>query len=276
MTDQTKSLLDDMDDLEQITSYLNGHLDPERLEAVRRRLEEDATFRDLAAPLLLTWSVPTHLQRNPRPEGEWERDWEEFTKRAGFQQEPPAPKPPARGRRSWRYWGKLFGAGLIVYALLATFQKPIVEQREYSLVPYDTGWISLNDGIEVQLSPGAALQADHRRMDSDRHFLLDGGARFRVLPYDSTAPTNFATRLRIDTRAGYVLAGESDFTIRATADTTVVLVHPLAPRPGLPMSLYRVHATTEIGNFFAHLPMRANEGGRLVAGQDPQRIHDPR
>lgn len=276
MTDQTKSLLDDMDDLEQITSYLNGHLDPERLEAVRRRLEEDASFRDLAAPLLLTWQVPTHLERNPRPEGEWERDWEEFTKRAGLQQEPAAPEPSKRRRRSWRYWGKLFGAAFVVYALLATFQKPIVEKRDYSLVPYDTGWISLNDGIEVQLSPGAALQADHRIMGSKRHFLLEGGARFRVLPYDSTAAAMYSERIRIDTRAGYVIAAESDFTIRATADTTEVFVHPVPPRPkGEPLFWY-LTATTEMGNHFSHMPVRVNEGARLVTGRDPQRIHDPR
>ena len=57
MTDETKDALANLDDfanideIELVIDYLNGHLDPERLEAVRKRLEEDAAFRDLAAPL---------------------------------------------------------------------------------------------------------------------------------------------------------------------------------------------------------------------------------
>lgn len=95
MTDKPKSVLDDMDEVEQITSYLNGHLDPECAEAVRRRLEVDASFRDLAEPLLLMWSVPTHLERHPRPEGELEREWNEFVRRTGFPARPPVPKTGA-------------------------------------------------------------------------------------------------------------------------------------------------------------------------------------
>ena len=52
MTDRLNSDLDDtrkLDlvdaELELITSYLNGHLDPERAEAVRRRLAEDGRPR---------------------------------------------------------------------------------------------------------------------------------------------------------------------------------------------------------------------------------------
>ncbi len=95
MTDEPKSVIDAMDDLEQITSFLNGQLDPECAEAVRRRLEEDASFRDWASPLLLTWSVPRHLERHPRPEGELERDWNEFVRRTGFPERHPVPKPGA-------------------------------------------------------------------------------------------------------------------------------------------------------------------------------------
>ena len=103
-TGQTYSVLDDMDDLELITRMLNGQLDPERIEAVRRRLAEDAEFRDLAAPLLLTWTVPPHIERNPRPDGEWERDWSEFTKRTGFGEprpETPSEPPPRKKRVRW-------------------------------------------------------------------------------------------------------------------------------------------------------------------------------
>ena len=39
-----------VDEIELIIDYLNGHLDPERLEAVRKRLEEDAAHRRSSMP----------------------------------------------------------------------------------------------------------------------------------------------------------------------------------------------------------------------------------
>ena len=33
---------------------------------------------------LITWSVPPHLEREPRPIGELERDWDEFARRVGI------------------------------------------------------------------------------------------------------------------------------------------------------------------------------------------------
>ena len=73
-----------MDDLELVTRYLNGHLDPEHAEQVRVRLETDPRFYNLAEPLLFAWSVPRHVERYPRPEGELEEMWDRFTKRASF------------------------------------------------------------------------------------------------------------------------------------------------------------------------------------------------
>ena len=98
MTDQTTPMFDDMDDVELIVTYLQGRLPAERAEAVKRRLTDDAAFLEFAAPLLLTWSVPKHIVRKPRPEGETERAWAEFVKRTGFPnrpQEPPAAPAPA-------------------------------------------------------------------------------------------------------------------------------------------------------------------------------------
>ena len=88
MTDHTTPMFDDMDDVELIVTYLQGRLPAERAEAVKRRLKEDAAFLEFAAPLLLTWSVPKHIVRNPRPEGETERAWAEFVKRTGFPNRP--------------------------------------------------------------------------------------------------------------------------------------------------------------------------------------------
>lgn len=81
MTEHTDSVLDHADDLELITRLLNGQLDPVRGAAVRKRLEEDAAFRDVAAPLLIMWSLPKHYERFPRPEGEAERDWKRLQQR---------------------------------------------------------------------------------------------------------------------------------------------------------------------------------------------------
>lgn len=60
MTEHTDSVLDHADDLELITRLLNGQV---------------------AAPLLIMWSLPNHYERLPRPEGEAERDWERLQQR---------------------------------------------------------------------------------------------------------------------------------------------------------------------------------------------------
>ncbi len=75
-------------DIELIISYLNGHLDAEQAELVRRRLDEDAAFRDLTAPLRFVWSIPSYLERHPRPEGELEAAWADFVRRAGIEWPP--------------------------------------------------------------------------------------------------------------------------------------------------------------------------------------------
>jgi len=75
-------------DIELIVSYLNGHLDAEQAEKVRRRLSEDREFFLFAEPLLITWSVPSYLERHPRPPGELEAAWAEFVRRTGFPNRP--------------------------------------------------------------------------------------------------------------------------------------------------------------------------------------------
>jgi hypothetical protein len=92
MTEELSPESDDADntkideDLELVVNYLQGRLDPARHEAVRKRLEEDEAFHYLAEPLLIAWSIPKHLERHPRPKGEWERAWAEFKRRAGIEQ----------------------------------------------------------------------------------------------------------------------------------------------------------------------------------------------
>ena len=171
MTDQTDAEFDAMDDLELITTYLNDQLPPARVDAIKRRLKDDAAFLDLAEPLILAWSVSPHIKRKPRPEGELERDWAEFVKRTGFPLRPADPPasaaPPARPRPrrpSWLRWLAILVlgvAGVAVITLLAQRRAavvipPVASDSTSTLVPYDTGWIAVMDGIEVQLTPGAS------------------------------------------------------------------------------------------------------------------------
>src|SRR5437773_8318367 len=73
-----------IDDVELLTRYLNEQLDPERVAIVRRRLQEDVSFRNWAAPLVLAFELPADSDTRPRPPGEIEKHWDRFTKAAGF------------------------------------------------------------------------------------------------------------------------------------------------------------------------------------------------
>jgi hypothetical protein len=100
-------------EIELIVEYLNGHLDPERAEQVRRRLEEDEAFLELASPMLLVWSIPKYIERYPRPPGEWEQAWEDFSRRVGIGKYRPKPKP------RWPRFLLLGLGGLVMLVLLA-------------------------------------------------------------------------------------------------------------------------------------------------------------
>jgi hypothetical protein len=277
MTDQTDPRHDgpddigEMDDIELITSYLNEQLDPERVEAVRRRLEEDAAFRDLAAPLLLMWSVPKHLERYPRPEGELERNWEAFKQRVGFPELPPPPPPPApKPKRRWR---RLLVLLLIMSALfiVATNQQPSVTDGPYTEILHQPGWVSLQNGIEVTVAPGAVVRVDQRPRDGRTRVLLEGSARFRVFPLDPATRTLRTDALLVETRAGSVSAGESDFSVSARGDTTTVGLRPFGPRRALQPHVRTVYAYTDLTrDERAGTYLLDHHGARLVRGQRPE------
>jgi len=293
MTDRLNSDLDDtrkLDlvdaELELITSYLNGHLDPERAEAVRRRLAEDAAFAYLAEPLLLAWSVPKHIVRHPRPDGEWERDWAEFKRRAGIVHDPlrePAPKP-SRWER-WKAFNKSTGAKVMFFVALGAYlygghvalnvlggQEEVTEQREYSTVAFDTGWIPLGDGIEVQIPRDAALKVDAHNLDGMKHVVLEGTARFRVLPTDGTSRLLRRNALYVETSAGSVWAGEADFTVTALDSSTTVFVHALGPRRTAMPHQRTVMISAKRPYEADRLALLDLEEARLVRGQEPERV----
>jgi hypothetical protein len=275
----------EMDDLELITSYLNGHLDPERVEAVRRRLEEDPAFLDLAAPVLLTWSVPTHLERHPRPVGELERDWEAFVRRTGFGQKR---RPPTwRDHPIWRrYRGLLvalfiFGLGAAVVtgipALLSRgpLHEWYVTRRDFAAVPYQTGWIPLGDSIFVELTPNASLRATRESVRGGRVVILDGEARFRVLALDTVAAEPRKSALVVRTRAGMVTAQEGEFRVAARADTADVEVQ----RPATRRYFYFVPLPTAVtvrrDTISEPLLLRERDRARLVRDRVPERFLVP-
>ena len=303
MTDETKHTTDEFDDMddedidlspeelaigediELITSYLNGHLDPERLEAVRKRLDEDEAFRDLAAPLILTWSIPKHIVRHPRPEGELERSWAEFTRRVGIDQ-PPEVEPPKPSRwERWKAFNKSTGAKVMFFVALGAYlyggqvvfnnfvdNADVAEQREYTAVAFDTGWIPLGDGIEVQMPRDAGLKVDERNLDGMKHVVLDGTARFRVLPIDTKSRLLRRSALYVETSAGSVWAGEADFSVTAHDSITHVVVHALGPRrTAMPNQRTVMVSAKRIGEA-DHLALLDLEGARMLRGRHPERL----
>ena len=260
-------------DIELITSYLNGQLDPERAEAVRTRLAEDAAFHYLAAPLLLAWSVPKHVERFPRPEGEWERALADFKRRVGFG-EPPPPPPPPKPKRRWRRPLLLFVLLIVTYVWSAENQEPTIAGGPYTEIPSIVrGWVSLNDGIEVMVSEGASVRVYEQPLRGMKHVLVEGAARFRVLAHSPDARALRNQALIVETRAGNVTAGESDFHVLAKADTTYVIVRELGPRRALQPEQRTVVATTDLTkDSNAGIALFDNASARLVRGRAPEAI----
>jgi hypothetical protein len=224
MTDRNEALTPAGNELELITSYLNGHLDPDRLEQVRRRLDDDPEFRDFAAPMLLTWRVPKHLARHPRPVGELEKHWDEFTKRAGFAHQ---------RRRSRTRWLKLLGILAVVavtsfYALKDQARTWYRVAFDYHTLSYAEGWVPFGEGRELQFGPGARIRVANKEI-GDGGVLgvrLVGTARFRTRVLDTTATLLPEFHyIGIETAAGRVAAPNGEFTVSTRGDTTDVEVH---------------------------------------------------
>ena len=267
---------------QQHTGDLGGRV----ADAVKRRLKEDPAFLDLVAPLLLAWDVPPRIERKPRPEGELERDWAKFVKRTGFPlrpQDPPAPaappEPPKPRRRSWRRWLAVVVLGIAGVAAITVFARRRAEvaiESTSRLVPYQSGWITLDSGIEVQLTPGAALRVADRRLLGMRHLLLEGSARFRIPDIDSAVVSMRTQSLVVETPVGFVTASESEFSISTRADTTEVHVHALPGRGAIPPTPMTLAAVLELVDVDQLLVLLEPGSARLVRGRNPVRLPSSR
>lgn len=220
LDEETLATLNDPD-LDLITDYVAGELDPAQVEAVSRRLEEDPKFREFAAPILVAWGVAPHWQRFPMSRSEIEAGWDEFTRRAGFVHQ----KRRARRRRLW-----LMGLLLAALALPSLLYRKELrtawrDWRDYEVVRGDTGWVTLRDGSRVQLAAGARLYSSLRPIEGVQQLRLEGMARFSVFSTDSADHLPGIQPLAVRTRGGQVFTGNGEFTVTTRGDTTVVEVH---------------------------------------------------
>ena len=254
-------------ELELITDFLNRQLDPVRAEAVRKRLEEDPDFLDLAAPLLFAWSVKPEWER-PESAAEAEKHWDEFTKRADF-----AHHRKRRIRRNWWIVGIFVAAiGITGLLLRGEIQGAYRDWRDYAPWQADTGWTALRDHIQVRIEPGARLRTARAMRDVQRAKVDAGSVHFRVQLTDTTSITPSTIPLVILTRGGDVVSGYGDFTVTVTGDTTVVEEHQ--PQRQRYIGFMPFPSMTLVSTSDRAEPVRVqtSQRFRLVRGSPPERL----
>lgn len=269
MSDLRIGASENYEDLELITRYLNGQLDPERVKAVRRRLEEDPEFLDFAAPLLLAWSVPPEWQRTPRPPGELERHWGEFTRRAGFIHQ------RRKARRRWII-------GVIITAFVVGVggwfaSKPLRVwyelRRDFVSVPHTGEWTAVAAGTEFRLRPGSTLSLRKEPLPNGAlQVRLNGAAHVRIYPPDTERDgIPNVQPLMVVTRGGEVAGVRGEFTVETRGDTTDVLSLP-SDRSHVGFFLLPTMVGVESPSYPNGISLRENQRGRLIRGQPPMRI----
>lgn len=249
-------------DLDLVADYAAGELDADQVALVRDRLAHDPKFREFAAPVLLALGVPSRPE--PMSREQLAAHWDEFTRRAGFVHQ----KRKALIRRMWIS----FATVIVLGALGVVFRDGIERQwdlrRNYYTVEGagNGAWTRLPDGSEVLLTQGARLRAA-KVVNSEgmQKVILDGQARFRVIPTDTVR--GIVPQMRpfaVTTPAGVVLTDRAEFTVAVRGDTTDVIVHPNAQRA-------IIGFMTVPSRVFLHKPgvpnpvlVREGERGRLV------------
>jgi hypothetical protein len=273
-------------DLELITDYLTNQLPPERLAEVKWRLEHDEAFRELAAPLVLAWTVPPLWQRDPVPSRQVAKYWNDFTKRTGIleRQQPKAAKP--RRRRRWLRWVVLLLLAPIVIPVLAfgvlivvavfsglrnARQVADVRWTEHvasavtkdGWMPIANGWVKLDSGAKVL----TATVAQGPRVNMVK---LEGSARFRRAPGGDVASTSDTTFLTVMTSAGFVSSPGGEFRVTTRVDTTEVEV---LARPGTTSPTRDLVALSNApGGAPGIVLLTSGEVGRLEPGHPPVKV----
>ena len=277
MTDLPMKDFDDLDDetraalanpdLDLITDYVGGELDPDQVEAVLRRLEQDEEFREFAAPILVAWGVAPHWQRVPMPRSEIEAGWDAFTRRAGFAHQ----KRRSRRRRLW-----LLALLLVALALPSLLYRKELratwrDWRDYEVVRADTGWVTLRDGSRVQLAPGARLHSSKRAIKGVQQLRLEGEARFSVFASDTANLLPEIQPLMVRTRGGQVFTGNGEFTVATRGDTTTVEVHRPSRRHFIGFVPMPTTVLVSVGPDDNPVSLGETQAARLVRGGTVER-----
>ena len=259
------------EDLELVTRFLNRQLDPERVKLVRQRLLDDPEFLDFAAPLLLAWSVPPEWQRTPRPPGELEKHWDEFTKRAGFVHQ---------RRKARRRWITFILVSVAALALAGwTLRDPVrawyVDRWEFADVPFSGEWIELLPGATVKLEPGSRLRRRTELVGAGGLQLrLTGPARIRLDPPDTDRDGLPNLRpVEVRTRGGTLAAVRGELTVTTRGDPTIVEALRLENSAATGLAAYMptvvmLDSPTDPNPFM----LRQGDRGRLVRGQAPEKL----
>jgi ferric-dicitrate binding protein FerR (iron transport regulator) len=261
----------EMADVELVTRFLNRQLDPDEDARVRARIENDAAFREFAAPLIIAWSVPPRSERQPRPAGEKERMWDEFTRRAGFVHQ----RRAARKRKLW-----MLGIVVLAVALSSFAFRDAIRDRYVALTKYqpvaDSGReIRLHDSAFVTLKAGARLRSSRKPVNPNAYgVLLAGSGRFRVeqMKMDNGLPRG----LIVQAGDAVVASGGAVFDVATRGDTTFVQVIDRqldwGRASGFGVSIVAPEAVLLANKIPTadQLVLKSGELGRVVRGHKPE------
>lgn len=267
MNNETKHeiMREEDENLRLLTEYLNHQLDPERVAIVRQRLEEDQAFREWAAPLLLAWSVPAHHESHPVPQGEIEKRWDEFTKRAGFVHQ----RRKARRRRLIITALVVVALGIAGLAFRGRVTAWYQDYRNFRTLPFSADWTSIGTGMQVRQHAGAALRVRRTPQQGMVVARLRGSADFRLTPqYKAGEVLPQVTPLTVMTKGCAVSSSAGEFSVATRGDTTEVAVRVPATRVQLGFLALPTTVTLMRPGESDTRTVREQERGQCVAGRD--------
>jgi ferric-dicitrate binding protein FerR (iron transport regulator) len=261
----------EMGDVELLTRFLNRQLDPEQDARVRARIENDAAFRDFAAPLVIAWSIPPRSERHPRPAGERERMWDEFTKRAGFVYQ----RRAARKRKLWMLSIVVLAIALSSFAFRDSIRDRYTALTKYQPVADSGREMRLRDSAFVTLKAGAHLRSSRELVNPNAYgVLLAGSGRFRVeqIKMENGLPRG----LIVQAGDAMVASAGAVFDVATHGDTTLVQVIDRkldwGRANGFGVSIVAPEAVLLANKIPTtdQLVLKSGEMGRVVRGHKPE------